>query len=271
MTESKIVAKIQKLLALSKSPNRHEAEAALAKANELMTEHQISMSQVEFTTYQKSPFSFKRFEAPGFKMRLAWPVWVAMGAGYIYDCEVLSPVNSRGTWVTFVGMPDNIKLAEATFRMLLDFWFFEVEKDLKAAKASHADLISQIRIGLAGRLNAEDIEYAIRTSCTFRNIPYKWEPKTTMDFKQGHGVRFGAAIAKKGQELQEARRYAVRSAGRDLVVLDDALQDYMQKELKVRKAKKRKISAGSALGQEFGQRAADRAPLHSGVLPKAGA
>ena len=39
--------KIKKLLALSKSPNEHEAQSALAKAQMLMAEHKISMAEVE--------------------------------------------------------------------------------------------------------------------------------------------------------------------------------------------------------------------------------
>ena len=39
--------KIKKLLALSKSPNEHEAQSALAKAQQLMAEHKISMAEVE--------------------------------------------------------------------------------------------------------------------------------------------------------------------------------------------------------------------------------
>lgn len=39
--------KIKKLLSLSKSPNEHEAQSALAKAQQLMAEHKISMAEVE--------------------------------------------------------------------------------------------------------------------------------------------------------------------------------------------------------------------------------
>ena len=39
--------KIKKLLSLSKSPNEHEAQSALAKAQQLMAEHKISMTEVE--------------------------------------------------------------------------------------------------------------------------------------------------------------------------------------------------------------------------------
>ena len=46
--------KIKKLLALSKSPNEHEAQSALAKAQQLMAEHKISMAEVEDKEQRKA-------------------------------------------------------------------------------------------------------------------------------------------------------------------------------------------------------------------------
>lgn len=39
------IEKVKKLLALSKSPNRHEAEQAMLKARELMVQYKISESE----------------------------------------------------------------------------------------------------------------------------------------------------------------------------------------------------------------------------------
>lgn len=44
--EEKIVEKIKKLLALSKSPNENEAMAAALKAQALMAKYEIDLSQV---------------------------------------------------------------------------------------------------------------------------------------------------------------------------------------------------------------------------------
>tara|TARA_R110000824_G_scaffold401714_1_gene613951 strand:- start:1047 stop:1727 length:681 start_codon:yes stop_codon:yes gene_type:complete len=48
-----IIPKIQKLLALSKSSNEHEAQAAATKAHELLAEHALSMAEV--TAHDTSP------------------------------------------------------------------------------------------------------------------------------------------------------------------------------------------------------------------------
>ena len=49
MEQDKLLRKIKKLLALSKSTNPHEAASALAMAQKLMTENQLNQSQVEFS------------------------------------------------------------------------------------------------------------------------------------------------------------------------------------------------------------------------------
>lgn len=45
--DNKIIEKIQKLLSLAESPNKNEAESAMAKAQQLMTKHNIEMQTVE--------------------------------------------------------------------------------------------------------------------------------------------------------------------------------------------------------------------------------
>ncbi|HLG74994.1 MAG TPA: DUF2786 domain-containing protein, partial [Ktedonobacteraceae bacterium] len=51
-----IIARIQKLLALSQSSNEHEAAAALAKAQGLLAEYNVSMAQVQAQTGVKSTY-----------------------------------------------------------------------------------------------------------------------------------------------------------------------------------------------------------------------
>lgn len=55
MTEDKLVDRIRKLLAMAEgTTNRHEAEAFMAKASELMLEHAISEAQIEAAGRSKS-------------------------------------------------------------------------------------------------------------------------------------------------------------------------------------------------------------------------
>ena len=96
-----IVEKVQKLLALSHSPNEHEAKTAMLKAQELMLKHKVTMKDVEqdvkkdiviTTTHQK----FKNTK------------WKAILAKVISDnfmCESVSQQNGRtgSCRVSFVG------------------------------------------------------------------------------------------------------------------------------------------------------------------------
>lgn len=60
---NKLIERIKKLFALSKSPNRAEAAAALGKANELMLAYNISMGMVE--DYENDPVTMKRVKCSG--------------------------------------------------------------------------------------------------------------------------------------------------------------------------------------------------------------
>ena len=53
-TERTIISRIRKLLALSASSNPNEAASALAKANKLLLEHNLSMAQIEAATGKKA-------------------------------------------------------------------------------------------------------------------------------------------------------------------------------------------------------------------------
>ena len=72
MIQEKIIDKIKKLLALSKSSNEHEAANAAARAAELMAEHQIAEAsiRVEDETHVAEPIQVERiYEA---RKRIAW-------------------------------------------------------------------------------------------------------------------------------------------------------------------------------------------------------
>lgn len=60
---SKIIEKIRKLLALSKSSNQAEAAAALNKANELLLQYNLSMDQIKTT--DSDPIELRSKSLPG--------------------------------------------------------------------------------------------------------------------------------------------------------------------------------------------------------------
>lgn len=73
--QSKIVEKIQKLLALSESSNKNEAQTALLKAQELLAKHKLSLKEVKeykiFNSAIKEKISSVSFTKAKWKARLA--------------------------------------------------------------------------------------------------------------------------------------------------------------------------------------------------------
>lgn len=114
-----IVEKIQKLLALSESPNENEANTAMLKAQELMVKHKITMKDIEqdvkkdvviTTTHQK----FKNTK------------WKAILAKVISDnflCEALTSQNGRTNVcrVSFIGHEEDVDICIAVYNYAVKY------------------------------------------------------------------------------------------------------------------------------------------------------
>lgn len=104
--------KIRKLLALSESPNIHEAKSALLKARQLMAAHGITEppDDRQEVARMESGISYSEYRDP----------WVAHLAGIIgeaYRC-IGYTVKSRGRTCTasFIGLEDDVRLCNEIFR-----------------------------------------------------------------------------------------------------------------------------------------------------------
>lgn len=110
--------KISKLLALSESPNEHEAQLALQKAKELMTQHRLS---VEDLTPQ-SRVIHRETDVTFSKRRDSWTLALAGVIAENYCCRAFSRRRSgmQTRKVCFAGFPADIELCERVFRYALD-------------------------------------------------------------------------------------------------------------------------------------------------------
>lgn len=123
--KSKIIDKIQKLLALSKSPNEHEAARAAEKAQELLATYNIDVSEVEVEEAKASVIQ----DSVRTKSK-AWMRIVRSAAAHMYFCEYYyskyqqeAPQRKRG-FVTYdlhfyVGEPHNIAVAKMMSEYLI--------------------------------------------------------------------------------------------------------------------------------------------------------
>lgn len=124
-----LIDTIQRLLALSGSPNEHEAKLALAKAQELMLRHNLSMAEVTATEIGKQ----------GWTEEEAWrgkrPSWeqdfvadVLQGYFFVKCLWYKTRTGYRRTENTFqiFGSPDNVAVARHVFvylsRTFRDLW-----------------------------------------------------------------------------------------------------------------------------------------------------
>ncbi len=113
--EPKVVRTVRRLLALSGSPNQHEAEAALAKAQELAIKYNVELRERE----EPRGFEYRLLDRP----RSRWPryTWTILAI-----CEELHEVRhirwsteAGVSVVELTGTPENLDLAEYTYHYLL--------------------------------------------------------------------------------------------------------------------------------------------------------
>lgn len=115
MSNERIIEKIKKCLALSRSANEHEAAAALRQAQALMRQHRIEMSDVEMSEISESTVAASVKRSP--------PRWENNMMLYIakaFGCEIIFYINiiHRADWV-FVGGSSEVLVAKYSADVLL--------------------------------------------------------------------------------------------------------------------------------------------------------
>lgn len=121
----KIVSKIKKLLALSKSENEHESQNAMLKVQEMLMKHKLSLKDVEesnietiSTEERETEFTFTKAQ---WKARLGQLI-----ADNLSCYCFLRTYKSRR--IVFFGRDDDVAIAEITFKYAMDFINSEVGK-----------------------------------------------------------------------------------------------------------------------------------------------
>ena len=244
-TKSDIIAKIQKLLALSKSSNQHEAEVAAKRASELMEKYQIAQSVVEASSIKsgKERVADMHFEVPDLRMKYQWVVTLGHAAAKLFDGTILVNRRLHGTGFVFVGFASEIPAMRETFLHFYHSWKGFVERDLEHAKDCHV------------------------------NNPYSvasWAPRDTMKFKQGHGQGYAHALYARCVKLAEERNARVSAANQSCTALVLVRKDEVVKYLATRGIKTVKVrqTDGSTAGFNAGHRAGSNLAI-GGALPSA--
>lgn len=192
MTEDKqkIAERIRKLFALGASANQHEAELAMAKANELMKEHQISMTDVDLAEEG-----------------------VITQEDYFVD-DALRMVNSIGNLAGAVAIlyDGNITQRRGNTNGSLRYRFYGTTTDIAAMKMTFAHLYESWK-SIVKHDQAEAKKNGLNTAT----------------YKNSHMYGYSSALRSRAKALAAARTTEVKAAtGRDLVVVKGAaVADFM--------------------------------------------
>ncbi|NEZ65551.1 DUF2786 domain-containing protein [Leptolyngbyaceae cyanobacterium CCMR0082] len=133
MERTKLIDKIQKLLALAKSPNENEAASAAEKVQALLAEHNLSMSEIKDPTKQEETDE-NIIEVNG---RKTIPIWMHMlmdgicRANYVYCLRG----TTKEQYFALIGRPGNVIACKTLFNYLKEVIERECKSQMKAAKA----------------------------------------------------------------------------------------------------------------------------------------
>jgi hypothetical protein len=114
VASAKVVSRLRKLLALSRSGNAHEASSARSKADEYMARHGLQESDAAVAGEDEVvevPVGSRGFEEP-------WKFKLATVAARRYGCEALGRRLGRRRTVRLVGVRDEVARAVKFFKTL---------------------------------------------------------------------------------------------------------------------------------------------------------
>lgn len=156
-TNSKILEKIKKCLALSKSSNANEAAAALRQAQKLMQQHNINSDDVELSSIKESQCAAGNAQVlPRWHSFLASTIEKAFGVKAIYSRGIAGWIKSR---MHFIGVDSQPEIAGYAYEVLL--------RQVKKERAEHVKKQTRCKAATKtrrGDLFAESWVYAVHSA-----------------------------------------------------------------------------------------------------------
>jgi len=110
---SKIVERIQKLLALSQSSNENEAASALAKAQALLAEHNLSMAQVQVRTGVQPAYIKEVHDLNSHENWRRFLLWYIAKQNF---CDVVT--HGGASTVSLIGERENIQAVQVMYAFI---------------------------------------------------------------------------------------------------------------------------------------------------------
>lgn len=112
-----ILEKINKLLALSESPNEFEASSALLKAQELLVKHNLSMSDVKGHSFGEDILKYGEIQVD--YETQPWRLNLASVIAYNFRCYAIG--RRANSTIVFLGTDVDVKVAESLYQYTSTF------------------------------------------------------------------------------------------------------------------------------------------------------
>jgi hypothetical protein len=125
----KVFDKVRKLLALSKSPNEHEAALAAERAREILDKYQISLAEVDEKEFTEI---VERAADTGYSSPKLWVHVLSMSTAKAFDCKVY---RAGGVYM-FCGLKSDTQVAEYIFTYLCRTVFDLMKQRMKKRRAA---------------------------------------------------------------------------------------------------------------------------------------
>jgi Protein of unknown function (DUF2786) len=139
--DSKIVSKIQKLLALSTSSNQGEAMNALSRANALMKEYDISVSDIEDNKLNNAYGEIVDIDHGEITSQSKYKHLVFTSISQLFKVLVMrSILNTHRHRITWIGRKFRIEIAIHTYQYLIDSIDRITPKELKGSDRKNFQL-----------------------------------------------------------------------------------------------------------------------------------
>ena len=197
-----ILKRIQKLLKMSEENGASENEAMLAaqKAQELLTEHNLSMSDVKDDTVAE-PIEKESFDVE----RDNWRGWIQSATAKLYFCQMYrsSRMNDKYRQVktaTFVGRKSNRIVAKSMCDYFINTVIRLADKEFETVPGSKSEINRMkqaFKLGCASRLSKRIKDKWLLLAPDYKGIEnpdglpmvYKNEQKAITDWLQKQGIR----------------------------------------------------------------------------------
>jgi hypothetical protein len=159
MKKEEVILKIRKLLALTESPNQHEANAAMCKVQDLLTKYHLSMLDLNKSgNGENGP---KYWEAAiqlpkGFTNLQRYVVTILVNHFYV---EVLTPTLTKDSCtITIVGADHNVEIAYYVYHSLIKQFIYLWNDSLENKETNLSDyegVLLGMYTGLNRKLESE--------------------------------------------------------------------------------------------------------------------